>query len=126
MAAIVDKCSTRGHWTSRPWAIGAWMRLSLAHVTDTRWASRTPGRPHRAGYKSRFAYRSRARQAAGRGAPAQVTLARKDNQAWAAGELGCPVIAAPYGCRRPYKPCLLSQPRQASATSRQPESMVRE
>src|SRR5215472_5099816 len=56
----------------------------------------------------------------------QVVLARRDNQAWAAGEPGCPVIAAPCGCRRPYKPCLVSQPRQASATSRQPESMVRE
>ena len=66
---------------------------------------------------------------AARGPPCrtrQVILARSDNQARAAGELGCAVIAAPQGCRRPYTPCLFSQPRQASATSRQPESMVRE
>src|SRR5208283_1772630 len=103
------------------------MRLPLAHVTDTRGQAALP--PSATEPDTRTGAVGLPVRGAAGGWPCctrQVILARKDNQAWAAGELGCPVIAAPYGCRRPYMPCLFSQPRQASATSRQPESMVRE
>jgi len=124
VAAVVDGCSTAGHWTSRPWAIGAWMRLSLAHVTDTRGASPTHAKPRRAGYQSRgrLAYRF-AGPGPGRGRRLAVLRPPGDPSSQGqpglgSGELDSPVIAAPYAVGDPTGPARAGHARLADCRTR--------